>query len=62
MTKKEFTCFNCGIQGSEEVKEYQNGDYEALVCTSCGCFHDFAGFQEATDWSMDFVNLDNSEA
>lgn len=61
MSREEFKCFCCGIQGSEEAKEYKNGDYEALVCTKCGSFHDFSGFQEATDWSRDFVNLENSE-
>lgn len=57
MSREDFVCFNCGMRGAEEAKEYENGEYEALICTNCGSFHDFAGFQEATDWSREAVNL-----
>mgnify|MGYP000843558817 FL=1 len=59
MSREDFVCFNCGMRGSDEAKEYEHGEYEALICVNCGSFHDYAGFQEATEWSKEFVNLEN---
>jgi hypothetical protein len=59
MSKDEFVCFCCGMSGAEEAKEYEHEEYEALICVNCGSFWDYSGFQEATDWSKEFVNLEN---
>jgi len=59
MSREDFVCFCCGMKGSDEAKEYEHGEYEALICINCGSFWDYSGFQEATDWSKEFVNLEN---
>ena len=57
MSREEFVCYCCGASGIDEAREYSRGGFTALVCVNCGSFHDFSGFQEATEWSLEFINF-----
>ncbi len=55
MSREKFVCYCCGASGEEEAREYRERGFEYLVCVNCGSFFDYAGFQEATEWSLDFI-------
>jgi len=51
----KFNC-TCGNTDNKKVYAYDGAlGYEALVCTVCGRYYDYAGEHPSDDWSNDFI-------
>jgi hypothetical protein len=53
----KFNC-SCGNTNPKHTYEYDGClGYEAIVCTDCGKYYDYAGEHPADDWSKQFVKI-----